>query len=976
MSIRTRLVTVGLAAAVAVVGAPLLAAPAQANPGGTDVVISEVYGAGGNSGAVVNQDYVELFNPTAATIDLSNYGITYFSATGGSGGTTRLTGTIAPSGHYLVGEASGGSVGAALPTPDVTGTINMSATAGRVILFTGTAPTTADPAAAGVVDFVGFGTTAATFEGTGRAPAPSTTLSITRKADASVTYQDTDDNAADFTATAPSPENSGGSGGVTPPTPDPTQVTIEQIQGTGPASPLVGQTVKTSGVVTASYPDGGFFGFYLQQPDGTDPAASDGVFVYRASGQTWAFPAIGATVDVTGSVTEFNGLTEVSATGVTVTGTGAITPLATAYPTTETAREALEGMLIAPTGDFTVSNSYSINQYGEVGLVAGTALPMQPTEVCQTSAADCVAAVEADNAARMVTLDDGATVNYMTGSKTTPLPWLTQQESVRVGAAVTFHQPVVLDWRNAAWKFEPTTRVIGQGADVVTFADTRTANLTPADVGGNVKIATFNVLNYFNTTGEAYVARSTPDVPLACTYYDDRDGNHIANNTCGQVRANGSNAGNGPRGAATDASLARQTAKIVTAIDSLGADVVALEEIENSLKIVGETDRDAALAALVTALNAAAGPDTWAYIPSPQEAIDNIAVQDVIRIAFIYKPAVVTPVGESDLFLDESADASVAADGTPIPAGAFANAREPLAQAFKLVGAPDSTAFAVVGNHFKSKGDSNPPATGDNANSPQVGAFNGDRTRQAAALVGFANGFAAARGAAAVFLVGDFNAYSQEDPMLALYAAGYTAIESPGEETYSYSGLSGSLDHVLGNAAAMALVTGADVWDINAAEPVAYQYSRYNYNITQLFDAMTPFAASDHNPEIVGLNIVVPPPPVTDQITLTLPPDLASGLTVTADKKVKISVTVNGAPADKGATVTLLYGSTVIDTVKVNKGVADLQVDMKGFPPGTYELTLVYQGAGQTVSRPLLVTVVAAAAPGNSGTAPGQVKKG
>ena len=69
-------------------------------------------------------------------------------------------------------------------------------------------------------------------------------------------------------------------------------------------------------------------------------------------------------------------------------------------------------------------------------------------------------------------------------------------------------------------------------------------------------------------------------------------------------------------------------------------------------------------------------------------------------------------------------------------------------------------------------------------------------------------------------------------------ASGYEPIESDteGEETYSFSGLSGSLDHVLGNAAAMDMVTGADIWDINANESVAFQYSRYNYNVTQFFD--------------------------------------------------------------------------------------------------------------------------------------------
>jgi 5'-nucleotidase len=120
---------------------------------------------------------------------------------------------------------------------------------------------------------------------------------------------------------------------------------------------------------------------------------------------------------------------------------------------------------------------------------------------------------------------------------------------------------------------------------------------------------------------------------------------------------------------------------------------------------------------------------------------------------------------------------------------------------------------------------------------------------------------AASLGTNRIFLVGDFNSYTQEDPMQVLYSAGYTDLGStfdPTEQTYSFDSLEGSLDHVLANAAARALVTGADVWQINAQEAVAYAYSRYNYNATLLFNGADPFAASDHDPVVVGLNAPVP----------------------------------------------------------------------------------------------------------------------
>lgn len=633
-----------------------------------------------------------------------------------------------------------------------------------------------------------------------------------------------------------------------------TAVAIADLQGTGPSSPLAGQTVTFRGVVTAAYPTGGFNGIYVQTAGtggATDatPGASDAVFVYGASSQP-AGVAVGDSVEVTGTVSEFQGLTEVTPGpgGVVELGEplAAVVPLATAYPTTTVAREAHEGELLAPTDSFAVTNVYSTNQYAEIGLATQGKPLVQPTEVARpgTAAYD---AVVTDNAARGVVLDDGASLNFMTNgspNQDVPLPWLSPANPIRVGAAATLHAPVILEWRNNTWKLQPTHRVTDAGADVATFEDTRPANAAPQSVGGDLKLGTFNVLNYFNTTGQDYETNGG-----TCSYYTDRDQDPVTVNTC-----TGPAGEPGPRGAAEWEDLQRQQAKIVRAINGLGADIVSLEELENSVKLIGETDRDDAIRELVEALNAGAGAGTWAYVASPAEASTPEAVtqQDVIRSGFIYKPAAVSPVGESDLLLDTTA---------------FANAREPLAQAFKPAGAPDAAAFAVVVNHFKSKGDSNPPATGDNAAGPQ-GAFNGDRVRQAQAVAAFAKEFAAARGTDRIFLTGDFNAYSQEDPVVALRDAGFSTVDSDqaGDDSYSFSGLSGSLDHVLANDAAKASVTGADVWEINADESVAFQYSRDNYNVTQFY-APDQFAASDHNPELVGLRAgTTPPAPATTEV--------------------------------------------------------------------------------------------------------------
>ncbi|MDO9495500.1 MAG: ExeM/NucH family extracellular endonuclease [Nocardioides sp.] len=844
-SARQRLAT-ALGLAVAATGLSVITIPA-AYAAPEDLVISEVYGGGGNSGATLTNDFIELYNPTDTAINVAGWSVQYRSSGGTSTATgiTTLSGSVPPLGHYLIQQGAGAGGTTPLPTPDATGSVLMSGTAGTVFLSNGTTPINpgtgsllANPA---IIDLVGVNSNV--WEGTNKAPAMSNTTSSSRDA----TGTDTDNNVADFTSGATTPTNAAGE---IPDPPAEVDATIAEIQGTdAAASPIGGDIATTQGVVTASYPDGGLDGFVIQTggsggPVDATPGASDAVFVYAPTLDA-STPAVGTSVEVRGKVVEFNGLTELAAVAsnvpvsvTTIMALPAVTPFATALPATAQEREAHESELLAPTGPFTVTNSYTINQYAEIGLASGTTPLRQWTDAAAPGTPEADAII-ADNNARKVALDDGAAIDFLDTDNNNdgvherdnmqiPLPWLTPTKSIRVGAEAEIIAPVVFDYRNSGWKFQPQTQVTGDGSGVATFEDTRADNLAPQGVGGNVKLATFNVLNYFNTTGAAFEARGG-----TCTYYSDRDNDPVTVNSCTP---------NGPRGAAEPGDLNRQQAKIVKAINLLDADVVALEEIENSVKLLGETNRDDAVAQLVRALNTAAGSYRWAYAPSPAaDQLPALAEQDVIRNAFIYNPTVLSPVGASKVLVGSAP---------------FANAREPLAQAFKRVGSTDEAAFGVIVNHFKSKGSSG--ATGDNVDSGDgQGAFNGDRVRQAQALVAFAQNFATERGVEEVFLTGDFNAYTQEDPMQVFYDAGYAVVPSDtaGEYSYSFSGLSGSLDHVLANPAAVAMVTGADQWEVNANEAVAYEYSRYNYNPTRFFNGNDPFAASDHNPKLVGLNV-------------------------------------------------------------------------------------------------------------------------
>lgn len=863
--------------------------------------ITELFTEGGNAGAAYANDYVEIHNPSTSPVVLDGRGLTLqYRAPGATGPATvvaNLTGTLGGGSYDIFQLASAGANGAAVPGVDYTNTAVDLATAGGTLFIAkktagydvGTGAFARDQY---VADLVGWGSSNV-FELAAADIADVTPAkSLTRAAGA----VDTDVNADDFSADAPNPN-------AAPVIPT---RTIAEIQGPGATTPMTNAQVTTTGVVTAAYPhaSGDFSGFYLQTAghdaaNDVTPNASDAIFVY--TGGLSIAPAVGDKVTVTGKVTEFSGMTEITVSSLgsftnagPATGADLITP-GTVLPGTgcalpgdtcltgaalEAARERHEGEVFRPTAPFTVSDSYDgtpwsqastrgFQMAGEIGLAANDTEPlMAPTQVVSPGNAAGLADRNAYNNAHMITLDDGANVDY-TSTTGSAFPWLTPTHTVRMGAAVTFPKPVVLDYRNSLWKLQPQGKVTGTGENLVAIEQDRPA--APDDVlgdTGDLKIATFNMLNYFNTTGEQWVADDPAGGGVRkCTYYTDRASNRITNNTCEETDSSTTPATvlPGPRGAANQANFLRQEAKELAAINTMDADVMSLEEVENSTK-VGDTDRDDAIIRLVGQLNAhwaAAHPayvgDRWAYAPSPRTAAQpTLLEQDAIRSAFIYNPQAVELVGPSRILLNSAP---------------FRNAREPLAQAFKPLGSGRANAFGVIVNHFKSKGDSSGTASGDNVDlGDGAGSYNGDRKRQAAALLAFSDQFQADRGIDKMFLTGDYNAYAKEDPIKVITDGGYHDLHpADNEQTYSFGGLAGSLDHVFANEAAHAMVTGEDVWSINANESVYYEYSRYNSNVTDL-SAANPFRSSDHNPEIIGIDVgeAIPDPDVdTVQVLAT-----------------------------------------------------------------------------------------------------------
>lgn len=910
--------TGGALALVTLAVPPALAAVSPEAP----VVINEVYGGGGNSGSTWRSDFVELVNSSDDAVSLDGWSVQYASAAGSSWQVTELSGTVGPGEHFLVKQADGAGGTLALPTPDVAGSIAMSGTNAKVALVSTAAPMTCSTGCAAlpdVVDYVGIGS-ASDFAGS-PAPAMSNAVSVAR-----TDAVNTADNGADFVRGEPTPTNLAGETASPddpedpedpedPDLPDPTAATIAEIQGEGEASGMLDTRVTTTGVVTAAYPTGGLNGIVIQTPGPDEtPGRSDAIFVYLGSG-TNVEVAVGQHVRVTGTVAEYYGLTQVVATRADVvvddTAAGTAQVVEAAWPATDAEREALESMLFLPTGEMTVTNTYSTNQYGEVGLAAGAHPLLQPTDVARPGT-DEAAAVAADNAARAVTLDDGASLNFLSSANQglTP-PYVSLTEPVRVGATASFTEPVIVDYRNSTWKLNPTSQVV-PGAETVAFSDTRTVAPDAGQLGdGELTLASFNVLNYFTTLGSQVAG---------CTAYTDRAGDGVTTRSC---------PGNGPRGAWDADDLERQQAKIVAAINATDADVVGLMEIENSVALGEEADE--AVRTLVAALNAAAGADTWSAVASSAD-LPPVAEQDVITNAIIYRPDAVSPVGDAVALGDQSGQ------GEP-----FVNAREPIGQIFEPADGGES--FLVVVNHFKSKGSAGPLPGDEDAGDGQ-GSSNASRVAQATALRDWvptvlADAAAAGNPTASVALVGDFNSYTREDPLEVLYDAGFvnarTAVGVPDEYSYSFSGQAGSLDHILLNEEMLAQATGADIWEINAPESIALEYSRYNSHGTLFYDA-SPFRSSDHDPVLVSFSAQTAEPVATKTKAKTRDRLVRYGDDVT------VSVTVRAEGLVPSGSVEVLDRDEVVGSAELDAD-GRARIDVTGLKPGKHRLTVRYAGS-------------------------------
>jgi hypothetical protein len=659
---------------------------------------------------------------------------------------------------------------------------------------------------------------------------------------------------------------------------DATPITpIYTIQGSGSASSLVGQTVTTTGIVTGAFQGStGLSGFYIQDISGDgDLATSDGIFVFS---NTTA--SKGQLVQVTGPVREVFNQTQIGNTSdnVSVTiqdGTAPITPITIALPvTTTTDLERYEGLLVQFQQTLTVTENFNLARFGEVLLSAKSEYPFEtdgrlfnptnfidPTDVPTAGVENdqdnkaAIVSQQTANSLHTILLDDGSnTQNPST------VPYLSNENTLRVGSQVSALTGI-LGFGFNVYRIQPTQ------APVFDYA-VRPVN-APSTGNANVKVASFNVLNYFNGDGQG------GGFPTS-------------------------------RGATTPEEFTRQRAKIIAALQGLNADIVGLIEMEND----GDTPTSA-IADLVNGLNEQLGVGAYDYIRDPANGGTGT---DEIKVAFIYKPGIVTPLGEALADVDA------------------VHNRPPLAQTFKLN--TNGEILTAIINHFKSKS-----GTGTGLNADQgdgQGNFNQDRIDQAQALLNFINTTVIPTAKDPdVLLMGDLNAYFEEDPIDVLRAAGYLSLFGPESYSYLFDGQSGSLDHALVSPSMFEQFTGGGKWHINADEPRALDYNT-EFNLDYLYTA-NPFRSSDHDPVLTGFSLQNPvvafkePASATiDErdgkytITLTLSKPKLQEETITVSISTNATYGLNG----KGDYITSPDGSTGKITLIVPAGATSVSFDV------------------------------------------------
>lgn len=634
---------------------------------------------------------------------------------------------------------------------------------------------------------------------------------------------------------------------------------IGAIQGNGSASPFDGNPVVIEGIVTADLQGAdGLDGFFVQEEDGTDndldPSTSDGIFVDDTG--FGVDVNVGDVVRVSGTVDENFGQTEISAVNnVAVCGTGgsvAATPVTLPFSSTADA-ERYEGMLVSFAQTLTVTENYELGRYGEVH-VSGDGRLFQPTQVALPGA-PAQARQDANDLNRIV-IDDNSSVENPDPLIYPGPAGLSALNTLRSGDTVT-GLVGAFGYGFGSYRVQPTTSP--------NFSPDNARPSSPDLPGTGLRVASFNVLNYFNGNG---LGGGFPT----------------------------------SRGAHSVEEFTRQRDKIIQAVLGLEADIIGLIEIENDGYGV-----NSAIADLVNGVNAAApGGVTYAFVNPGVGMIGT----DEIAVGFIYRTETVGLVNGAAIL-----------DGTIDPLFNSNRNRPALAQSFEELSSGER--FTAVINHFKSKGSACTPDDPDLGDGQ--GNCNVTRLNAAIALADWLAADPTGSGDPDVLIMGDLNAYAMEDPIQSLINDGYVNLlaSTPGAYSYVFDGQWGNLDHALASASMATQVTGATDWHINADEPIALDYNLEYKSDAQdvLFYNADPYRSSDHDPAVVQLALSSGPDPfdfvdqdVTGQQAVFSNVVRISGLSTPAILQLSghpsARFTVNGGALQSGST-TVASGDVV-----------------------------------------------------------------
>jgi len=775
-------------------------------PAGAQVVVSQIYGGGGNTGATLRNDFIELFNRGAAPVDLTGWTVQYASSAGSTWQATALAGVIQPGRYYLVQQAAGAGGTVNLPAPDAMGGIFMGAASGKVALVGNAAVLSgACPAGASIADFVGYGSAANCFEGGGPTATLTNTTAALRAGSGCI---DTDNNAGDFAVGSPLPRNSAApaqSCGAPVPT-----HTISQIQGSGPESPLKGTFLQTRGIVTARKSNG----YFIQTPDNEtdgDPSTSEGLFVFTSSAPP-ATALAGNLLQVTGTVAEFRPssdpsslpLTELTGPSATLISSGNSLPASVALTASSLAPgggldqlERYEGMRVAvstltvtaPTGgSISEANAASTSNGVFYGVITGTARPFREPGIdahdpLPAGSPCCVPRfdsnpenlrVDSDGQTGAAALDAGS------------------------GAVVT-GLAGVLDYGSRSYTLlpDPGTGVVSGGPSVAAVG---------AATAGEATVATFNMQRFFDTADDA----GTSDAVLTPAAFDRR--------------------------------LGKVSQAIRNALRM--PDILAVQEVENLATL--ET-----IAARVSSDAAAAGQ------PDPQYAAYLVEGNDVggIDSGFLVKrPAVtvlgVEQVGKNATYINpQNGQAETLHDRPPLV----------LTSAVQAPGSPSPLALTVMVNHFRSLTGVESPADGDRVRAK--------RKAQAEYVAQWLQARQSADPLENILMLGDLNAFQFNDgyvdvvgttagapaPVSEVVAASADLVDPdfanlahlvPAGQRYTYvfQGDAQVLDHILVSSAALPRVT-------------RFAHARFNADFAETLrnDASRPERISDHDAPVAYL---------------------------------------------------------------------------------------------------------------------------